>query len=359
MYPEGPGYWQYGTNFHVLLLAASGPLGERFEETPILQKAGAAMIHLTGPTRLPFNFADGHAGIETPTAAQCWLASQYEDEAQAQHVRALFTCALESGGRRVSSDRLSPLSVLWLPEAVPAGIHAPRAAVFHGEQAVAIFRTGWEPDAAWFAIKGGTPAASHGQMDVGSFCYDAHGHRWIHDLGSDNYNMPGYFGKQRFTYFRLQNRSHNTLEIAGKLQDVRSEPCPVTAIFDASDPQLPVGAVFDLSAAYAGSARKVQRCARFNGDTGATLIEDEITAPKGDVVWRAITDADCEIKNDEVILTKQDQRITLRRVSDSGTWTITEATPPTSIENQNKGFRAVTLTVPKATRIKLSVEIRP
>ena len=28
MYPEGPGYWHYGTNYHVMLLAACGPLGQ-------------------------------------------------------------------------------------------------------------------------------------------------------------------------------------------------------------------------------------------------------------------------------------------------------------------------------------------
>lgn len=359
MYPEGPGYWHYGTNFHVMLLAACGPLEQPFTETPILRKGGAAIMHLTGPTRMPFNFADGHAGIETPSAAQCWIASHYEDEAQALYVRSLFTRALESRNGRVSGERWFPLSILWLPEAPATDIQPPDAAVFHGEQTAAMFRSGWDPDAAWLAIKGGTPAASHGHMDVGSFCYDAHGLRWIHDLGSDNYNLPGYFGGKRFTYYRLQNRAHNTLEIAGKLQDAGSEPCPVTAITTASNPRFPLGATFNLSAAYSGSAKKVLRSARFENHTGVALIEDDITAPKGDVVWRAFTDADCEIKGSEVVLTKEGKQVRLRQVSKGGTWSIAEATPPTEKEDQNEKFRAVVLTVPKAARIRLEVEIRP
>jgi hypothetical protein len=46
-------------------------------------------------------------------------------------------------------------------------------------------------------------------------------------------------------------------------------------------------------------------------------------------------------------------------MSDIGTWSITAAIPPTSAEKQNKEFRAVVLTVPKAATISLSVEIRP
>ena len=42
---------------------------------------------------------------------------------------------------------------------------------------------------------------------------DAQGVRWALDLGSDNYNMPGYFGSKRWTYYRMTNRSHNTLEM--------------------------------------------------------------------------------------------------------------------------------------------------
>ena len=356
MYPEGPGYWHYGTDFHVMLLAACAPLDQPDPITPIMEKAGDSIMHLTSPTRLSFNFADGHARPETPSPAQCWLARHFENTAQIQYLRALFTRALNEDKKRFSVDRYFPLAILWLPDAPKAASPLPQAAVFTGEQAMALFRSGWEPDSAWLAVKGGTPAASHGHMDAGSFCYDAHGTRWIHDLGSDNYNMPAYFGGKRWTYFRLQNRSHNTLEIDGKLQNPASKPCPLTA---SSIAENPLTAIFDLSEAYHRSAGKVIRSASFNSTTGTTRITDEITSPGGDVRWHAVTDAKSEIKGDQVILKKKGKQITLRRISESGSWSIAEATPPSALENQNKGFHVLTLTIPKADQISLIMEIQP
>ena len=164
-----------------------------------------------------------------------------------------------------------------------------------------------------------------------------------------NYNLPGYFGGKRWTYYRLQNRSHNTLEIDGKLQNAKSKPCPLTASSLTGNP----------AHRHLRSHRRLRRlrrprsCAARVSDPHRESSEstDEITAPSGDVVWRAFTDADCEIKGDLVILTKRTVQITLRRIS-SGTWSITDAKPPTPEENQNKDFRAVVLTVPKADRFR-------
>jgi hypothetical protein len=356
MYPEGPGYWQYGTNYHVMLLAACGPLDRAFRESPDLRKAGDSIMHLTSSTRLSYNFADGHARAAAPSPAQCWLASHYDDAVQAKHVRDFFERALAEDAGNVGKNIAFPLAVMWLPEAPGREIVVPKAAVFDGEQAVALFRSGWDPDDAWFGIKGGTPAASHGHMDVGSFVYDAHGQRWLHDLGSENYNLPGHFGARRWEYYRLQNRAHNTLEIGGKLQNPAADPCPLVS---SSLTGNPLGAAFDLTDAYAGCAANVTRSARFDTRRGSVLIEDDITAPVGDVVWRAFTDADVEIAGDRVILRKDGQQISLRRVSKSGSWSLADAKPPTAVEKQNEGFRAIVLTAPQAERVALAVEIIP
>ncbi|MEY3896304.1 MAG: hypothetical protein RLZZ214_1824, partial [Verrucomicrobiota bacterium] len=352
MYPEGPGYWHYGTDYHVMLLAACQPLNRPFAENPLLNKAGGSIMHLTSPTRYAFNFADGGSGLEKPSPAQCWLAAHFKDAVQARHVRQLFT-------RSMAEDKrldCSPLSLLWLPEAPPADRAMPTAAVYQGEQAVATFRTGWSPKDAFLAIKGGTPAASHGHMDVGSFVYDAHGVRWMYDLGKEDYNLPGYFGSKRWTFFRLQNRSHNTLEINGQLQNAKSKPCPLVSQTLTGNP---LTAAFDLTDAYSNAAAKVIRRVRFDSQNGTSRIEDEITQPAGTVVWRAFTDAQAEVKGDLVILKKNGSQITLRRISTAGTWTITDAKPPTAVEEQNKGFRALVLTIPKADQISSVVEIRP
>jgi hypothetical protein len=355
MYPEGPGYWHYGTNYHVMMLAACAPLGVGIAKDDLIRKAGLAMMHLTGPTRLSFNFADGNARSETPSPAQFWLASHFKDPVQVAHVRGLLARALDEGKGRLGSDRYMPLALLWFPRADSAKVDLPKAAVFGGQQAVAAFRSGWGARDAYFAIKGGTPAASHGHMDVGAFVYDAHGLRWFHDFGSEDYNLPGYFGSKRWEYYRLQNRSHNTLEIAGTLQNPKSKPCQFS---DAVTSGSTFSATLDLCDAYRNSASKVTRRVRFNPADGAVRIDDEITSPQGSVVWRAFTDADAVLDGDAVVLRKSGREIRLRAIG-SGKWRVDPATPPTAAEHQNARFKAVVLEVPKAELARIQVLILP
>lgn len=355
MYPEGAAYWEYGTNFHVLFLAGAESLGRLKAHDPILKKAGDAIMHLIGPTGMAFNFADGNAHAPSLSPAHSWLATTYQDPAQAQHVRNSIAKDLEKGKGRINTSRYGPLAILWLPAPI-ASEGLPRAAVFHGEQAVAMFRTAWTPDAAWLGIKGGTAAASHGHMDAGVFVYDAHNVRWIHDPGMENYNLPGYFGDKRWTYYRLQNRSHSTLEIGGKLQNPKAKPCPIRASTVTGDR---FSVSIDLTDAYAGSAGQVIRNASFDARTGATRIEDEITDPVGEVVWRAILMAPAEIRGNDVILREKGKQVTLRNLSGAGAWTVAEMKPPTPEENQNKNFKALELRIPQAAKVAAIVEIQP
>ena len=355
MYPEGPGYWQYGTSYHVAMLAACDPLSQAIGPAPEMKLAGDSIMQLTSPNRLSYNFADGGSGRAVPSSAQCWLAGHYRDAAQTAYVRGLLERVAAEEPKSLAKDRFFPLAVLWLPKAAAAPTLT-KAAAFGGQQAVAVFRSGWQPKDAYLAIKGGTAAASHGHMDVGSFVYDAHGERWCHDLGAEDYNLPGYFGNKRWTYYRLQNRSHNTLEIDGQLQNPKSKPCPITASTLTGSL---LRAAFDLTDAYAGAATKVTRTAAFEAASGVASIEDVIEQPAGDVVWRVFTDAAVKIVDGQVRLEKKGAAITLRQTAGGGTWSVAEATPPTPEEHSNKGFRAVTLTVPKAEKVKIGVEIQP
>lgn len=354
VYPEGPGYWHYGTNYHVMLLAARQALGHGpGKSEPALRFTGRAMIHLTGPTRLVFNFADGRAASGGISPAQCWLASRFDDPLQVRHVRDGLERALGANDGRVARGN-SPLGLIWLPPADDGNGQPPKSAVFHGSQPVASFRSGWSDRDVWLAVKGGTPAESHGQMDVGSFVFDAHGTRWFHDMGADNYSLPGYFGGKRWSYYRMQNRAHNTLEIAGILQDEAAAPCPLV---DATITGNVHHAAFDLTPAYHESAERVLRRVRFHPETGMAEIHDHVTAPKGPVIWRAFTDAEVELRGTEAILTKKEGKILLRANGEN--WRLEPATPPGANENQNDGFRVLALHYPAADRISIEVEIQP
>jgi hypothetical protein len=355
MYPEGPGYWHYGTNYHVMLLGACERLGVSYADDPVLQKSGHAVMHLTSPTRLSFNFADARVYKEVPSPAQGWIARKYADKVQAEHVRRLYEMAIQEEGDGFALRGYGALSVLWLPDN-PGKVTLPTVATFCGEQPVVAYRTSWEKDGVWFAMKGGRPGVSHGQMDVGSFVYDAHGERWLHDMGAENYNLPKYFGTLRWEYYRSQNRSHNTLEIGGRLQDVLAASSPLEREKTEGGASI---SEFDLTKAYAGSAKAVKRSVEFDKGTGVVRLRDEIDGPKGQVVWRAFTDAKVEIVGSGVVLRKNGCSISLENRSGKGTWTIESAAPPTEQENQNSGFRAITLTLEASPKMGIDVEIKP
>ncbi len=356
-YPEGPAYWHYGTNYHVLLLAAANVLDREAEVPAVMRRSGDFILQVTGSSGLNFNFADASAGRGGVTAAQAWLAGHFRDAGQAAEIRARLAAGL--GERKgFGEDRFDPLQMLWLPAAPAAGTaRLPVAAVFEGQQPVALMRTGWDAGAAWFGGKGGTAAASHGHMDAGSFVYDVFGTRWIHDLGPDDYNLPGYFGGKRWSYFRLNNLSHNTLVIGGKCQDPKAAPCPVTA--KRRDGAVST-VVFDLSPAYRGQAKQVTRTIKFDHKSGAVSMRDEVVAPGGDVRWAVVTDAEVEVAGACAVLRKKDKTLTLRRVNaGGGVWESAEATPPTEVEKSNQGFRMVRFTMPAVEKLTIEVVIQP
>ena len=357
-YPEGPSYWHYGTNYEVLLLAARRSLGQPVEVTPLLGASGDFMMHVTGPSRLAFNFADGNAYTEIPSPAQSWIAAHFKSPGQARHVRSLLKRGLKDAakGGATGDLRFFPLHLLWLPPAPAGEGDTPLAARFAGEQSFAFFRTAWTPEAAWLAIKGGTGAASHGHLDAGAFVYEAGGVRWFHDLGKENYNLPGYFGKNRWDYFRLTNLSHNTLVIGGGLQSTPEEGCP---LLPASAADLQTEATIDLSSAYAGQADKVIRKVVFSPQNGSVTLTDSLSRPSGPVRWAIVTKAVPRIEGPVLILEQSGKRLVLTRKDESGgAWEEYPLKPATEREHQNKEFRMVGFTTGPVRQATLQVDWR-
>ncbi len=61
-YPEGPGYWAYGTSYNVVLIAVlESALGTDFalSKAPGFDVTGQYPGLVTGPSGLTFNYADG------------------------------------------------------------------------------------------------------------------------------------------------------------------------------------------------------------------------------------------------------------------------------------------------------------
>jgi hypothetical protein len=318
---EGCGYWNYGTRYAVYFLAAlQTALGTDFGFTdhPGFALAGDFRVYLAGPTYRVFNFADGGEGIGR-AGQMFWFADRYH-----KPLYAWFEASVPA-----SPD---PWALLWY---VPGGTRPadlPLDKQFRRAD-VAVFRSAWgDPNAVFVGFKGGRNPAPHGHLDLGTFVLDALGQRWACDLGADDYNLPGYFGKQRWTYYRLSTAGHNTLTVNDQNQALDCQ-APITAFSSSPDRAF---AVADLSAAYP-MMRKVQRGVALLARKHV-LIQDEIEAEKPvDVVWAMHTRAELSLDGATATLAQGGKSLTARILSPQGAQFATESADPGPPQARNEG----------------------
>jgi len=349
-YPEGPGYWVYGTTYNVILLAAlESALGTDFglSQAPGFARSAEYYLHVTGPTGLYFNYPDcGPRG--NFALAVYWFASKYDQPALAWHQNERWQEARKDDPSVLVADRFAPLTLAWCrSEPVAPDTLAWRG---RGSNAVAMFRTAWaDSDATYLAMKGGSPGVSHGHMDVGSFIVDAAGLRWAVDLGAESYHKIESRGMdlwsreqdaQRWTIFRYNNSSHNTLLVNGRHQRVDA----TAPIVRYSDRKAFPHVVFDMSAVYQGQLAQAHRGASLL-PSGQILIRDEFQATDkpATVRWAMVTPAEVTIVNDRhAQLQQQGKTMALTVLTDAKTRLTTYSTEPKAdYDAPNPGTRLV------------------
>jgi len=369
-YPEGPSYWVYGSTYNVLLLAAlESALGTDFglSEAPGFARSAEFYLHVTGPTGLRFNYPDcGSRG--SFTLAVFWFASKYNQPALAWHQHQRWREALKNDPSVLVADRFAPLLLAWC-HSEPV---TPKALVWRGRgsNAVALFRSSWtDPNATYLAIKGGSPGVSHGHMDVGSFVIDAAGLRWALDLGPESYNKiesrgmdlwDRSPGAERWTIFRYNNTSHNTLVVNGQPQHVEAT-APIVRF---SDRQAFPHVVFDLSSVYAGQLAQARRGASLLPN-GQILIQDEFEAPDAGatVRWAMVTPVAVTIEDDRhARLDQQGKTMRLTVLTDAQTQLKTWSTAPKAdYDAPNPGTCLVgfEVAVPAGQKVRTTVLLQP
>ena len=337
-YPEGPGYWGYGASFTGLMLKV---LDDVFKndfgllKLPGLNVTGDYYMGIIGPNYLSYNYADG--GETSDSSPMMFaLSTFYHRPDYAVWIRDFL-----QHKDRYASGRLAVFHAIWYN---PAGTVAdfsktPLAKAFYGVQDVCTMRTAWgDPNAAFLGFKAGYNRANHGHLDIGSFAYEVNGVRWAVDLGIDDYNLPGYFGKQRWDYFRLNTRSHNTLLIDDKNQNPVAD-CKIVQ-FELGQGEIVARAVADITVAYEGQVKSAKRTATLRID-GSVVIEDALAGVTGTIRWGMMTKAKAASPpmDRSVTLVQTGKRLRVDVVSkELKRLEILAATPPTEKENQNAGY---------------------
>ena len=353
---EGPGYWSYATRYTAYGLAAmQSALGSDFGllKSDGLARAGGSPIYLTGPTGLYLNYADsGERNSRRPMPCMFWLARTFDNP--------LFAASEHA---ELAKRSASAQHVMWYVPKPARPTPKSLDCYFRGPVEVALFRSAWDdPEALFVGVKAGYNQVNHGHLDLGSFELDALGVRWARDLGSDNYNMPGYWdrkrGGRRWSYYRLNSQSHSVPMLSGEDQDAMAK----SKVVRFETKKSPAFAIVDLTSAYAEFARRVTRGIAMVEARRAVLVQDEFEIDKPcEVAWAMTTDAGIDIGNGRAAeLSLKGRKLTARLLSPAGAKLTVESAEQKPPQKTNKGVSRLMVRLPRAEGdVRIAILLSP
>jgi hypothetical protein len=336
-YLEGYMYWQYGTSFQVLLMAAlESALGTdlNMHNKEGFMSTAEYMLFMEGNNSLCFNYSDSYERVN-PNISMFWFAQKANNpsllflEKQKIALGGLYVMNFEE-------DRLLPAVMIFANHPIvqqQPEVPSQKLWVGYGKNPVAIIRDGDK----YVGIKGGKAENSHGHMDSGSFVYEANGVRWAKDLGMQSYAPLEAKGidlwnmgqnSERWDVFRLNNKSHNTLTINQKRHLVDGM-ANITKVYDTDTKK---GVEVDLTNVFRNDVASAKRTVTLLSNS-ILEIEDVIAtnSSQAQIEWRMVTPADIQIVgSDEAILHKNGKTLTMKIVSDAPVTIKTWSTAPST-----------------------------
>lgn len=395
-YPEGYGYWIYGTTYNVLFIDLLETIWKKdfgLCEAPGFLNTASFMQHMEGTARAVnglaitkslervtesrhaslqcFNFADnGSSTVVNPV--MYWFAGKTNTPSLIwRELDKLKTLEVRKDPS-LTKDRYLPMLLIWGKDLSFKDVTTPVERMYtgQGKSALAIMRTSWESDnAIYLGVKGGTPKESHGHMDIGSFVMESDGIRWAMDFGAQDYHSLESKGidlwnmtqeSPRWDVFRYNNMAHNTLTVNGKKQIIAGH-APVENITE-KDEQMSVS--MDLTSLYQTEVSSLKRGAGIINNE-YVLIRDEIRTndKTASIRWNLLTAATPQIIDDHTIVLVMDgKKLTIQAEGTvaikSRTWS-TES--PHEYDASNKGtiFVGFEFEVPANTRQCVDVCLIP
>lgn len=359
---EGPGYWAYATEYlsygMSALQTALGTM-KNLETTEGLSKTGFAPMLTTGPTNYIFNFADsGENSKGTTSAAMFFMANTYSNTDISNYLHNYMSA---------TSALAKPFHVVWYRSPnnfVPA---VPLDHMLKGEiNDLVIMRSSWtDKFATWVGVKSGTNSSPHSHLDLGSFELDAGGVRWAKDLGSDDYNLDGYWtmgvGGKRWTYYRLGSLSHNVPILGNKNQYELAKATFSSTALNVSEPS----ATIDLSQAYRDySSKSTRKISLVNNRKDVVIEDDFVIKSATEVAWGMTTDQSIEIlPSGKAILrnaTITTKTLEVEIISPAGAKFTIESASKSAPEKLNTGTQRLMVRIANQIgNVKLQIKLSP
>lgn len=311
-YQEGPMYWEYGSSFQVMMLAALETAFGSDADLHLTQgflESTEYMMYVSGPTGYRFNYADC-SNLQVPKPAISWMANKLDNPSILYREKQLMDLGLYT--RTYLEDRILPIAVIHGKDVDFKSLNAPNEKIWKGAGAtpVVLVRTGWEgSNDKFLGIKGGSASVSHSHMDAGTFVYDAARYRWAMDFGLQSYgavepNVSDFWNlgqtSGRWDVFRLRNRSHNTLTINNQRHNVKGDARFIN-YFESPEK---LGGTLDLTNTlnFGEELVKATRTAAIINESYLEIV-DSITTGRNStyLYWNMATPAEVEVVNSRTL----------------------------------------------------------
>ena len=349
-YPEGVGYWEYGTSFNVMFLSAIEKIfGTDFElsQIPGFLQTGTYILQTVTPALRNFAYSD-NGSRPSMSATPFWFYDKTKDATILYNQSRLYK---KEGMRGI--DRLAPAMLIWGASASLENPIKPSEIFWFGkgDNPVISMRSDWDTDTGvYIGVKLGSPKVNHGHMDIGSFIFEADGVNWAIDMGGEEYNRletrgvdlwNGAQHSQRWKVFRYNNFAHNTLTFNEELQLVKGK----AEIEKYSDDPHCMYVTSDLTPVYSGQVKQVKRAVSLV-DKKVGVIEDKVTPTNHftKMTWTLVTPAKATIVSDQIMLLEKDGKKLYLKVDASTPirWNVRPAVSSYSYDSPNNGISIVT-----------------
>ncbi|MEL7533096.1 MAG: heparinase II/III family protein [Bacteroidota bacterium] len=322
-YPEGPGYWTYGTaysciSFSLMQTALNTDFG--LSQTPGFLESATYKMMMATPSGRAYNYADNRTGgmdlsthhLLTWFATQTQNAMYFDREGLYKDLPA----AISQGDK---FSRYSSIAFLWLCDLVERQDQLkpdvlPKSAIWQGDNPVAVVRG---DDGFYFGFKGGKGSVNHGNADAGSFILQWQGVDWSMDLGNQSYTpleevMGGKLWDRdqespRWTLLSKNNFGHSTLSVNDALHDVEGF-APIQAFRAAEDS---LYAQIDMSPVFGEALQSARRIFQQSGASLTITDQFSTNANTKSLSWQLLTRAEISVQGKNVMLSQDGQQMLL------------------------------------------------
>ena len=315
VYAEGPRYYQSGMNSIVFFIASSRNFfGSDFGMSEIagFKELGYFPVYITTPTGM-FNFGDNKAE-QCFTPVLHWYANEYNapllSAYQKNDAPEEFIQNDSADTERNGNGKENALSSLWYNREFDK-----KTVSFENEplcnhlasdvgQPLVLMRSAYLDKNATFAgIKGGYNFINHGDLDIGTFVFDALGARWAEERGPGAYDAPNYFlntpAGGRWKNYSKRAEGQNTLVINPNMT-LDDQYVLAECDFEFFEPRdKGAEALLDMTDAYRmNGATKVVREFELYNNCCLEIIDTVNCLIPSEIYWFMHTKADIEISED-------------------------------------------------------------